>query len=543
LIGKRPENYSLFDVGNVWPLEMKPKSFYYQLAVAAKGGLFKDEEFASLYHASNGRPSVPPSQLALLLILQTHDVLSDEAAIEHTTFDLRWAAVLGRHAGEPLCAKSTLQLFRSHLILHEEFRSLLVRSIEEAKLSGLISGRALTAAIDTKPMLGQGAVMDTYNLIAQAMRQLARALARDARTSIRTFLDDNGLSNLSEPSIKGTAVVDWSDEEARNDFLTQLVEQARQLLALAEGGSSHVIENAGLLSQLLLQDVEEKVSPDNPDEPASSDEPNDPKIKATIKQEAIRDRIPSATDPEQRHGRKSSSKRFNGHKSSVLCDAESGIVLSCKVLAGNAGDATDALEQTEQAQENSGLTISEVLGDCAYGGAETRCEFADSKHSLFAKVPALPGGPFGKGAFKIDLTTNQVTCPAGHTTQIHTQHSDGGKTFHFDDYCTHCPLREACTKSTKGRSLKVHPNERELQQARTFQNSRSGREKLKKRLVVENTLARLANYGIAQARYAGHIKSNFQLTMAATVANLRRTWNWIGETDGSKTGMQPQMAV
>ena len=532
MIGKRPDNYTLFDVGNVWPLEMKAKSFYYHLAVAAQKGLFKDEEFASLYHANNGRPRVPPSLLALMMILQGHDQVSDDQSIEHSAFDLRWAAVLGRPAGTRLCAKSTLQLFRSHLILHSEFRKLLQRSIDEAKAAGLIEGRTITAAVDTKPMLGRGAVMDTYNLLAQAMRQLARALARDAGGPIREFLDSNGLSHLSEPSIKGTAVVDWNDEAARNAFLTDLVEQARQLLSLADGGSKHVRQNAELLSQLLLQDVEDHVPPDKPDKTSSS-----------IKQETIRDRVPSSTDPEQRHGRKSASKRFNGHKSSVVCDSRSGIILSCSILPGNAGDATNVLEQVEEAQRNAAVPIGEILADCAYGGAETRAEFADSKHTLIAKVPALPSGPFGKGAFKIDLLNNQATCPSGHTTQTYSQHDDGGKTFYFDEHCTDCPLRQQCTKSALGRSLKVHPNEGELQKARAFQNSPPGRNKLKERLVVENSLARLAHYGIGQARYIGRAKSNFQLTIASTVANLRRAWNSISEPDLSKATEQALVAA
>jgi len=55
---------------------------------------------------------VPPSQLALLTPLQHHAGISDAEAIERTCFVARWAAVLGSQLGRPLCAKSTLQLFR-----------------------------------------------------------------------------------------------------------------------------------------------------------------------------------------------------------------------------------------------------------------------------------------------------------------------------------------------------------------------------------------------------------------------------------------------
>ena len=45
-------------------------------------------------------------------------------------------------------------------------------------------------------------------------------------------------------------------------------------------------------------------------------------------------------------------------------------------------------------------------------------------------------------------------------------------------------------------------------------------------MAVEHVLARLAGLGIGQARYFGRVKTGFQLLLAATVANLRRTWNW-----------------
>src|SRR5437867_7486280 len=82
-----------------------------------------------------------------------------------------------RAAGEPLCAKSTFQLFRSHLVLHDEVRTIFTRSIEEAKRAGLLKGGALTIAVDTKPIIGRGAVEDTYNLLGTGIQQLVRALS------------------------------------------------------------------------------------------------------------------------------------------------------------------------------------------------------------------------------------------------------------------------------------------------------------------------------------------------------------------------------
>jgi hypothetical protein len=122
----------------------------------------------------------------------------------------------------------------------------------------LITNNQIIAALDTKPMIGRGAALDTYNLLAQGMRQLARALARENQSSsISEYLKGHGLERLDAPSVKGTESLDWSDDAARDAFLTILVADARRLLQLADGANAHVRKNAELLGQLILQDVAE----------------------------------------------------------------------------------------------------------------------------------------------------------------------------------------------------------------------------------------------------------------------------------------------
>lgn len=535
MVGKRKKQTSLFDAGNVFPVELASDSFHGQLAQVSNQ-LFSDEEFAGLYKENKGRPSVPPSQLALVLIMQTREGLSDAAAIEHTAYDLRWAVVLRREAGTPLCAKSTLQMFRAQLMIHPEIERFIQKSLEEARRQGLLKGQHLAAAVDTKPMLGRGAAEDTYNLLASGMRQLARAVAGSRGQLWEHFLAENGLSALAGPSIKGAADLDWSDEEARREFLQGLVVQARRLIEVADGGDPKVKEAATLLEQLILQDVEVKV-----------DEDGTPLY--SIKQGTAKGRMPSAKDPEQRHGRKSASKRFNGHKSSVAVEPETGLILATDILSGDEGDATRVTELVAQAETNSGCKIETTLGDCAYGGGATRREFEDAGRELIAKVPsdAGNGSYYPKSQFKIDLPVEgmalehaTVTCPGGKTAKYVSPQKDGGVTFYFNEACDGCELRQRCTASVHGRSVHVHAQEKLLQEARAFQATPEGRAVLRKRLAVENGLGRLAQLGIGQARYRGKQKSKFQLALAATVVNLRRVWNWAAARD---TGNAVQSAV
>jgi len=523
MVGKRPEQNNLFDVGNVWDIRLKPKSFHGQLAPVSHQ-LFSDEEFAALYVEGKGRPSVPPSLLALVVLMQVYENLSDQAAIDHTEFDLRWCAVLGREAGTPLCAKSSLQLFRAHMVLDKRFHLLIERSLEVAKENGLLKEAKLVAAIDTKPMVGRGAVMDTYNLLGAAMKQLARAVAKGRGQSLTVFLQQQDLNYLHTGSVKGSADIDWSDAAAREGFLSKHVAAARRLVDMMSRQDEAQMEAGELVANILCQDISEGRNSDG-------------SRVASVKQGTPPGRIPSVTDPEQRHGRKSKSKKFVGSKSSVIVDTATGLVLATDVLPGDAGDATGVLALVEKAEENAGLAIEQTLGDCAYGSGVQRQEFLDAGRELVAKVPASASkGLFPKRAFTIELpqlgaplSEARVTCPQGYQAREYDNTGQGGVKFYFDHDCHGCPLRKQCTTSKHGRSVQLHPQERLVQQARHFQSTAEGRATLRKRIIVENGLARMARFGISQARYNGRAKSCFQLSVAAAVVNLRRTWNWAGK--------------
>ena len=59
--------------------------------MAALLGLpFRDEEFAGIFGEDNGRNSKPHSLIALALVLQTHNKVSDAEVSARAAFDLRW---------------------------------------------------------------------------------------------------------------------------------------------------------------------------------------------------------------------------------------------------------------------------------------------------------------------------------------------------------------------------------------------------------------------------------------------------------------------
>ena len=177
MLGTRSNQRGLFEADTMYADMVGEDTFYGWLA-SERGRLFRDEDFAALYCPDNGRPGVPPSLLATALVLQTHDGVSDREAKERADYDLRWKVALGIEVRDRPFAKSTLQVFRGQLILHQKARMMFRRSLEKAKRSGFLKRRKkLHAAVDTMAILGAGAVKDTYNLLVAGIMKLIRALA------------------------------------------------------------------------------------------------------------------------------------------------------------------------------------------------------------------------------------------------------------------------------------------------------------------------------------------------------------------------------
>jgi hypothetical protein len=463
--------------------------------------------------------------LATALLLQAYEGVSDEEAKARADFDLRWKVALGVGLEQRPFAKSTLQLFRARLVIHERVQTVFRKSLDFARHTGYLQSRRLKIVLDTTYVLGRGAVKDTYNLLADGIIKLARELAAGASCSDpEGWAREHGLGRYFGSSVKGEAGIDWDDPEAREEFLRGVVADADGLLEMARAALAHIAsgdperglhEAAVLLERLLLQDIERGED------------------GARLKQGVSPDRVVSVHDPQMRHGRKSERRRFDGHKAHVAVDPESQLIAAADVLAGNAPDHEGALQLVEQAEANAEAVVEETVGDCAYGDGGTRQTFATAGRNLVAKVATRRGGTqLPKEDFRIDLESMSCTCPSGQETRKVVSISSGDRygapgvplrALRFDAaVCEVCPLRPECVRARpgKGRLVMIHPHEALLQEARAFQQSEAFAPYRKLRQAAEHRLARLMQLGVRQACYFGRAKTCFQLLMAATVANL-----------------------
>ena len=313
MLGERSDRRGLWEADRLY-LDHVGRESFYGVLTSLRGRLFRDADFAKFYCPDNGRDSVPPSLLATALLLQSQDKVSDAEAQAWANFDLRWKAALGIEVEERPFAKSTLQVFRAQLILHDKVREVFESRLRLARESGYLKGRGMKVALDPTNILGRGAVKDTCNLLAEGIVKLLRALAAVEQAAVKGWAQAQGYEKYFGSSIKGEAAIDWSDRKARAALLSGIVADADRLLELSRQAPGELGEEsaerqrmvaaAELLGLLLLQDVER--TDDGVGLGVS--------LGVSLKDGVSRDRMMSVHDPELRHGHKSSSRRFDGHK-------------------------------------------------------------------------------------------------------------------------------------------------------------------------------------------------------------------------------------
>jgi len=504
MLGKRSSQGRLFATSTLLDDQQLDSLGIYGRLARESHRIFRDDDFASLYSAGSGRPSAPPSLLALATLLQFLDGVSDAEVINRCRYDLRWKAALHLEThdlGAPF-ARSTFQLFRYRLILHEEEGKIFETSIRVARDAGLLPEK-LRLSLDSSPVRGRGAVKDTYNLLSDAIKGVLGRIAEKEERAIAEVAEEAGLArHVSAPSIKGSVEMDWSSEDERRAFLASLLADCAAVAALAKqaecGG-----DELELIEQVISQDVDE-----DPDDGGA------PKIRQGVAKE----RMPSVNDPEMRHGHKSSGKSFTGHKAHVAV-SESGVIVDVDVTAPSQSEGSKVSEAIAASREVTGSEIDDVLGDCAYSTRNAQKEAQESDVTLTTKMPGHRRGFFAPGDFAVSEDGTEARCPAGEPSAKCGRRDDGYVHQWSPETCGACALRERCTKAAR-RTLKVPADFHERRARERYARSKEGRERIRKRVVVEHAIGRLKQRGAGQARYFGRKKTRLQWMMTAAAVNL-----------------------
>jgi transposase len=506
MLGRRNPQRSLFEA-QAWPHRVPADSFYARLG-AVMEQLFSDDDLAELYCLDNGRPSLPPSLLSGILLLQFYDDVSDAEAIARLAFDLRWkvALTLGLDFDPPHA--SSLSVFRSRLLEHGQERYAFDRLLAVGRAAGFLPEK-VSLLIDTTPQLGAGAVQDTYTLIRKGVRRVLKAAGYQTPAKRRGLATNLGAYLESDHK----ADIDWNDPTARAAQLKVLVADAHAALdlALTDCDDAEVRAAGWLLTKILGDDL-------------VMDDQGDPQIGRGV----APDRVISLTDPEMRHGHKSKAKHFDGRKVTVATDAASELVLAVETMPANRTDGAELLAVVGTVQAQAGVTVAQVLGDTSYGTADNRAACGESGIELVSPLPEATDPAVAKAAFTLDLDTSSATCPAGQTTPtVHRVRDEQGRPvlrFQFPRaMCEACALFARCVHSqTEGRTITSHYHEGLLRTARAQQATPEFKEAYRQRAAVERKIADMVEHGLRRARYLGQVKVRLQNHWIGAVVNLKR---------------------
>ena len=233
------------------------------------------------------------------------------------------------------------------------------------------------------------------------------------------------------------------------------------------------------------------------------------------------ERIISVVDPDARHGHRSRADRYDGYKIHLTVDQDSDLICAVETTRATSLDA-DALCDLLEADP---VTVTEMMGDTAYGSGQTRVEMLNKNVELVAPARPASGkrGKFTKNDFSIDLETGTVTCPAGHTVSPR-RHSESADRFQFRfpaDVCAGCSRRGSCTDSPRGRTLTIGPHEASLQQARAERWTPEFRDRYRQRARVERKAAQI-KFRNPKIPWRGLPKAQAWIRLRAAALNLDR---------------------
>ena len=485
-----------------------PEGSFFALLAEHGERIVCDEDFADCYSADRGRPSIPPSQLAKVLLLQYRTGLSDEQAMEALAWDLRWKIALGLPVDHRGWNPSTLTRYRARLLLHGKERLALENTLSLAEELGVLDAPA-EQIVDSTPMLGAAATRDTVRLVRSGVRKLIDSVAAvDEQAALR--LADGLEFDYAKPSEKPDCR--WREKAERERMLTRVAEDAERALQAVERADDLLQEEAvrdahALLRELVGQDFD-------------VDEDGVPRLHRGTRQ----DRILSTVDSEMRHGRKSQHQRFDGYKlHAAATNTAEPLLTAVEVAPANEQDGPKAAALIDAQPESR--RPERLLGDTAYGTGPVRAELAEREVEVLAPVPEAPvrEGRLGKHDFHIDLEAGTVTCPAGQVAKIHAQPAGARAAVFRGSVCRDCALRDRCLGPRSSfRSIQLAPEEELLIAARQALDDPESAEHLRRtRPRIERLLGLLAHrYGARKARYIGAAKARLQSLWTAALVNL-----------------------
>jgi IS5 family transposase len=500
--GRERVDRQLLDAGALVG-HLVPAGSMFAFLAGHRRDLFGDDDFADLFPSGKGRPSVPASVMASVMVLQVLHDYSDAEAAEAARCDLRWKAACGFPLDHGGFDPSTLVYWRQRLAKSgrpHRISDAVRRVITE---TGVLTGRR-RRAVDSTILADAVATQDTITQLVAAIRRVARVVP-GAAGLIASVCTGHDYSQPGKPRI------DWDDPAAKEALVSALVNDANALVVAVKDAEldEQAASAVALLALVAGQDVE----------PAEGSDGTDGRWR--IARKVAEDRVISVNDPQARHTRKSPEARRDGYRAHISAEPATGLITDEQLTRAAGPQNSDAAVAAQMIAREA--EAAQVYGDSAYGTGGLRAALTEGGHTAVIKPgplkPAVEGG-FTLDDFTVNESTGTVTCPAGITRPISAR-----RNVTFGAACRSCPLRARCTTSKTGRALILHEHDALLRAARAdWATQPALRENYRKhRPNIERVISQIASRGgrRLKLRYLGTARNNAWLKNRTAALNLR----------------------
>lgn len=502
------------------------------------GLIYRDSEFADLF-SWLGRPEESPGLLAVVLVLQFAEGLTDRQAAEGVGSRIDWKYLLGLELTEPGLDYSRLSDFRERLLSGGVEMRLLDSLLERFREKKVLKERGRQRT-DSTHVLAAIRQVNRLECVGETLRLALEALATVAPDWLVAQIEPDWLGRYGARFDSYRLPKGLVERQALQQ---QIGQDGHELLGQIYHPQPPAwlrqVPAVELLRQVWVQQY-------------YLDEQGQVHWRARDNMPPNEQLIQSPHDPQARNRTK---RHLNWTGYSVhlteTCQPDGPHLITHVVTTPATTTDVEVTDPIHQALADKDLLPGEHLVDTAYldGGHLVNSQ-TDYQVDLVGPVPpdnswqARAQLGFDVPSFAIDWSEQSVTCPTGQVSRTWQAKQDRrGNDFIKVRFaptdCLACSVRRQCTSGrVTPRILHFRPQaeHQALQTARQRQQTDDFKHRYKSRAGVEGTLSQAVRaFELRRSRYIGLTKTSLQHILTAAAINLTRYAAWLGDTPLAQT--------
>ena len=239
-----------------------------------------------------------------------------------------------------------------------------------------------------------------------------------------------------------------------------------------------------------------------------------------------------------RRGKGKSKLEYQVHRG---VDPKSEVITATEVTPAQVHEAHRMQSLIDSHENNTGTKVEAAVADSKYGTLDNyiSCHDRGIKAHMTSLEQTQKGsgrqkGIFGRQAFIYDYAKDIFICPAG---EILKKRKYKKKRKHYEyaaskKVCSSCRLKQKCTRSKSGRTVKRHVRQQDIDLMLTQTLSAEAKADINTRQhLMERSFARAKRYGYKRARWRRLWRVQIQEYLTASIQNIMVLLGHIKEPD------------